>query len=51
MAALIIFAHSNGHGFLQTFADIFHGLGDLSDEMILINADFGIRKKVWARSM
>lgn len=45
MAALIIFAHSNGHVFLQTFSDIFHGPGDLPDEMILINADFCIRKK------
>lgn len=45
MAAFIIFAHGNGHGFLQTFADICHGPGDLPDEMIFINASFYIRKK------
>lgn len=45
MAALIIFAHSNGHGFLQTFAYILHCSGDLPDKMILINADFSVRKK------
>ena len=45
MAALIIFAHSDGHGLLQTFAYLLHCPGDLPDKMILINADFCIRKK------
>ena len=29
MATLIIFAHDNDHGFLQTFADSLHSPGDL----------------------
>lgn len=29
MATLIIFAHDNDHGLLQTFADSFHSPGDL----------------------
>ena len=45
MAVFIVFAHSNGHGFMQMFADIFQGSGDLPDERILINADFSIREK------
>lgn len=45
MATFIIFVHGNGHGFLQTFADIFHSPSDLSDEMIFINTYFCIREK------
>ena len=45
MAAFIIFAHSNGHGFLQTFADIFYSPSDLSDKMIFINTYICIREK------
>ena len=45
MATFIIFAHGNGHGLLQTFADIFHSPSDLSDEMIFINTYFCIREK------